>query len=74
MTKKQIKKAFKYLEKMNSNKMFILLFTSRIRNFFVILSGFKIGQRRTASGGERHHFDTSIDQSLVENLFENPPN
>ncbi len=39
----------------------------------VVLVGLKVGQGGVAGGGERHDFDTSVNQTLVVQLFEHPP-
>lgn len=39
----------------------------------VVLIGLKVGQGGVAGSGERHNFDTSVHQTLVIQLFKNPP-
>lgn len=39
----------------------------------VVLVGLKVGQGGVAGSGERHDFDTSVNQTLVVQLFEHPP-
>lgn len=39
----------------------------------VVLVGLKVGQGGVAGSGERHDFDPSVNQTLVVQLFEHPP-
>jgi hypothetical protein len=46
----------------------------RIRNILVILLSFEVGQNSHTSVGIRHDFASSVNQILVEDLSEDPPN
>ena len=48
-------------------------YTCGINNFFVILTRLEIGQWSTTSGRERHNLESTIYQSFLEELLENPP-